>query len=105
MRPSPPPSWRAWLFGLAKPPSAETAFSARRGGPIVRPRAAWIQRIWDPLLCFSVKQWGAPTACSQQCPEENDGVDARSSFGGPVHVFQIQPESKFVKRQGGAHAV
>ncbi len=58
-------------------------------------------------FCFIpwLQHRSSPGAGGQERSEEDDGVDTRASLGGPIHVAEIQPESKFVEGEGCAHAV
>src|ERR1700722_3860793 len=57
------------------------------------------------LLAARPKQRSAPRAHREQCPEQNNGVDAGASFAQPVYVAQIQPEREFVERERSACSI
>src|SRR5581483_6539515 len=45
-----------------------------------------------------------PEAYGEQPAKEESSANAGTSLGRPVHIGEVEPEGKFVQREGGAHA-
>lgn len=63
--------------------------------------AAFVTTFEEPM----VEERLTPCAGSEECTEEDAGIDGRTAFAGPIDVAQVEPEGELVEGKGGADAV